>query len=161
MSATTNVMDVNTKVEKKFTINAALLNLEDIKAIQKVISARKKELIVPKDVDVCKENRKALGRDIMDTVMGFNSAFNKIVKWRNGDIIVSPTSTYTLEGLGITNIDRYNYLTKKFANMIVFFPKAQGHIKPLELLERFAKICSWDDAKFATMQRSGMIARGK
>lgn len=160
MSTTTNVADISVK-NRKFSINASELNLEDIKAIQKVLTTRKKELSKPKEIDVQKENRHAIGRDIMNQIMGFNAAFNCICKWRVDDSIKSPERTVTLAELGMENIDRYNYLTKKFANMIVFFPKAQGHISPNKLLDQFAKICKYDDAKFAAMQRAGIEARAK
>ena len=150
----------NVVAKSKFGIDASQLTLNDIKAIQKVITARKKELTEPAEIDTAKELRKEFGIDIMNQLLGLNAAFNKINKLRQGDVIVTPDATYSLTEMGL-NLDRYNYLTKRFANMIVFFPPKQRVIKPNQLIEKYFKLCNLDDAKFASLQRAGQLARKK
>lgn len=153
----TNV--VTEKVSPKFKIDASRLNWEDIVAIRKICSEAAKALPAdekPKaEVDLTKESRKALAVDAMDVLLGMNKVFTLLKGWRvETGIQVPNKALYTFEALGINNVKRFNYLMTKLPNVLPCFSKSLVKLTPRQFLERVAKVCDMDEAKFATLQRS-------
>jgi len=157
MSATNVITAV--KVSPKFKIDASQLNWEDIVAIRKICSDAAKALpdtAKPKvELDLAKETRKALAVDAMDILLGMNKVFTLLKSWRvETGIQVPNKALYTFESLGINNVQRFNYLMTKLPNVLPCFSKSLVKLTPRQFLERVAKVCDMDEAKFATLQRS-------
>lgn len=157
MTTTTNVTEV--RISPKFKIDASHLNWEDIVAIRKICSEAAKALpdtAKPKvELDLAKESRKALAVDAMDVLLGMNKVFQLLKSWRvESGIQVPNKALYTLESLGINNVQRFNYLMTKLPNVLPCFSKSLVKLTPRQFLERVAKVCELDEAKFATLQRS-------
>jgi hypothetical protein len=154
----TNVV-TEAKVGQKFKIDASNLNWEDIVAIRKICSEAAKALpdtAKPKaEIDLAKESRKALAVDALDVLLGMNKVFQLLKSWRvEKGIQVPNKALYTLESLGINNVQRFNYLMTKLPNVLPCFSKSLVKLTPRQFLERLAKVCDMDEAKFASLQRS-------
>lgn len=135
---------------------------EMLKAIQRLLTERKRQIIPTKEIDPVKQAQNDLAQDMFIQLHGFNKSYNLIKQWKTETGIQVPNKRlYTFAELGIENINRFNFLMVRFANILPFFSTKLTQISPKAMVKTLAKVTTWDDAKFATMQRSGMNARAK
>lgn len=154
----------DTQVSVKFGIDFSKATVEDLQRLQKLLTSRKKELVPPPPPSPEKLARRSLAKSMMNTLLGFNKAFNCLKSWYNVDsgVITTPDGeVYTLAGLGVENVTRFNFLMVKLANITPFFSIKKTSITPQDLVNQLVKVSAWDDAKFASQQRAGITAREK
>lgn len=157
-------VSADNKVAVKFGIDFSKATIEDLQRLQKLLTGRRKELAPTPQPTPEKLARRSLAKSLMHELVGFNKAFDRLKKWYNretGVITTSQGETFTLTELGVENVARFDFLMVKLVNITPFFSIKKRTITPNDLCEQLAKVCSWDDAKFATQQRSGLTARAK
>lgn len=162
--AAKNVPQVQQQTAKlgSTVIDFTQMNLEQLKVIQKLLTERKKSITPEKPANPQRDARRSLGKSAMDELLGFNKAFNTLKKWKTEDgFTTSKGEAFSYESLGFENLSRLEFMFQKLPNILPFFSKVQTHITPRQMLDKLALVCSWDDAKFATQQRSRLTAYAK
>jgi arsenate reductase-like glutaredoxin family protein len=140
------------------SVNMSSMTIEQLKDLQKQLSDAKKKLTPTKEKTIEEINRKDLAVDIMTSILGFNAAYNvlkKRVNFENNTILIKDKEV-SFAAYGIKDIERFTFLTKSLKNVTLFYPKNQTQITAQSLINKIVSLCSYDSAKFASLQRAAM-----
>lgn len=140
------------------SLNVNSMTLEQLRDLQKQLSEARKKLAPTKEKTVEQINCKDLAVDIMTSILGFNAAYNvlkKKINFENNTITVKDREV-SFVSYGIKDAERFTFLMKSLKNVTLFYPKNQTQITAQSLINKIVNLCSYDSAKFASLQRAAM-----